>query len=413
MTDYVRYVERNDTIRWHCKPARLLPSIVLLCWSLSAHAELQWNFYGTLGFGIVNDESVVSNSNLAYSNFTENLTGEDLTRFGAQASYLFNEKLSLTLQAVSRQSDGLTPEIEWGYLNYGINDNTSIKAGLLRRSLFQYTDSLFVGYGARWVQPPSSVYLNIDEFYGNISALNLLHNGAFYNWLYSTELYAGTGTGKGTFAGQKTENDAKHNVGLILGLERDNYTLRLGAHRSDFSLSIDGINQVEDTLRQFGLNELADDVILEDETAHFYSIGGSYLTNDWEFFGEKVAVDIQDTYVPKIKAWYVGVQRSFNRLAVHYTIGEQNTRPQLDPGSDILELASQTTDPVVAGTLAQIGQQLTPLAQMSHASRFSNAIGVRYDFNSAFALKAELERVTDRVLNEDAHLFSFSVDFVY
>lgn len=397
-----------------------LCSVALLCmvtgsilYSMSVRAELQWNYFGTLGLGVVNDESVVANTNLAYSGFTEDVSGEELTRLGIQPSYRFNEELSITLQAVSRQAKDFDPEIEWGYLNYNISDNASVRAGLIRRPLFQYTDSLFVGYGSRWVQPPSSAYLDIEELYGNIRAVNFLYNGVVDDWLYTTELYLGRGSGEGMFAGQQTSNNARQNLGLVLNVERDNYALRLGFHRSNFSLSIDGIDQLGQSLRQFGLDELADDVLLENEKVYFYSIGGSYLSNDWEVFGERVTVDIQDTYIPKIDAWYLGVQRSLGNFAVNVTIGGQVTDPKLTPGEDILAVAQQTPDPLVAGALTQAGQQLSSIVQMSNAKRFSKSVGIRYDFSSAFALKSEIERVTDKELDESANMVSVSLDFVY
>ncbi|MEM7256265.1 MAG: hypothetical protein AAF404_02645 [Pseudomonadota bacterium] len=392
---------------------RLLVLISVLCCTTPAYAQLQWNFFGTVGFGQVDEESVVSNSNLAYSDLTENFSGSQLTRLGVQPSYRINDDLSLTLQAVTRLSEDFDAEIEWGYLNFSLSHNTTLRLGLIRRPLFQYTDSLYVGYGSRWVQPPSTAYVDIDEFYGNIRAINLLYNGAWRDWLYSSEVYFGQGTGEGSFAGQTTSNNTKHNLGAVINLEQDHFSLRFGLHESNFSLAIDQIDTLGQALKQFGLFDLADDVLLQNETVHFYSIGGSYLTGGWEIFGEKVVADIRGTYIPKIEGWYLGFQRSFNNVALHFTAGEQTTDPQLDPSADILALAAQLPDPEAAASLNAVGLQLAPVVEMSNSRRFSKSLGVRVDVSSRFAFKAEVEQVTDKLIDKKANLFSISVDFVF
>ena len=381
--------------------------------SQTANAELQWNIYGTVGFGKVNNQAVVANSALAYTEYTEKFKSDQLTRIGIQPSYRFNDEASLTLQAVTRESEDFDPEVEWGYLNYNLSDNANVRFGLMRRPLFQYTDSLYVGYGYRWVKPPATAYLGIDELYGNIGAINLNYNGVFGDWLYTTELYFGGGSGDGTFADQKTTNKTKNNLGVVLNVEQDNYSLRFGVHRADFSLSIDQIDQLGTALQGFGLTDLADDVLLKDESVIFYSVAGSYLLGDWELYGESVSVDVKDTYIPNIDSYYLGVQRRIGDVSLHFTLGEQKTAPQADPSIRILATASQLPDPVASGALTQVGQQLAPIVASGNARRSSRAIGIRYDVSPAVALKAEYELVTDKTLDESTNMYSVSVDFVY
>lgn len=283
----------------------------------------------------------------------------------------------------------------------------------MRRPLFQYTDSLYVGYGYRGVQPPSIAYVDIEELYGNIKAINLLYNGVFGDWLYSTELYFGSGDGEGTFAGQTTTNDTKNNLGVVLNIEQDNYSLRFGVHHSDFSLTISQLDPLGDALLGFGLPELADEIYLQDESTKFYSVAGSYLLGDWELFGEYVSVDIDGTYIPNIDSHYLGVQRRIGDVSLHFTIGEQKSAPLEDPSVAILATASQIPDPAASAGLELIGQQLAQIIATGNARRSSKTLGVRYDISPSFALKAEYENVRDKSLNESANMLSVSVDFVY
>ena len=398
------------------------PSIKRYSWllfaALASHgatvqAELQWNVYGTVGFGKTNNQTVTTNTAINYTEFTDELSSDELTRLGIQSSYAFNDKAKITLQAVTREAEDFDLEVEWGYLNYNLSENATLRAGLMRRPLFQYTDSLYVSYGYRWVQPPSIAYVDIEELYGSIKAVNLLYNGVLGNWLYSTELYFGAGDGEGSFAGQKTTNDTKNNIGIVLNVEQDNYSLRFGFHRSDFSLTINQVDPIGEALEGFGLTELADEIFLRDESTNFYSVAGSYFLNDWEFFGEYVSVDLDGTYIPKIDAHYLGIQRRLGDVSLQFTVGEQKTAPQDDPSIAILATASQIPDPATAAALQQIGQQFAGIVASGYARRSSKSVGIRYDISPTFALKAEIEQVTDKSLNDSANMVSMSVDFVY
>ncbi len=362
---------------------------------------------------MVDNRTAITSTNYSYSDFTEKFSADELTRFGIQPSYRFNDKTSITLQAVARHVEDYEPEIEWGYLNYQLSDNASVRLGLMRRPLFQYTDTLYVGYGVRWVQPPSTAYLDIDEFYGSIRAVNLHYDGLFREWLYSTELYFGQGSGEGQYGDEKTTNESHRNAGLVFDLERNNYTFRFGLHESVFSMSVNEINQLGQALRQFGFNDLASEILLDDETARFYSIAGSYLGGNWEVFGEKVMVDIEDAFVPEINAWYAGFQRTFDNVSLHFTTGEQRTTALLDPSASLLAIAEQTPDTVAAAVLNQAGQQLEMLVSGNRSRRFSMATGVRVDVSPSLALNAELERVTDKLADASATMLSVSMDFVF
>ena len=379
----------------------------------NAGAQVQWNLYGTVGFGKVDDPAVTTNSAINYTDFTDDFKSEELTRFGIQSSYTINNKAKITLQVASRESEDFDPEIEWGYLNYDWKENARLRIGLMRRPVFQYTDSLYVGYGYRWVQPPSIAYFDIEEFYGNIKAFNLLYHGVFGNWLYSTELYFGQGSGEGTFSGQETTNDTKNNIGAVLNLEQDNFALRFGVHHSNFSMTISQLDSLGAALEGFGLPDVADEIFLRDESAYFYSVGGSYLIDEWEIFGELLHSKIDGTYLPNFDAHYFGIQRRIGDFSVNFTVGEQKTAPDNDPSVGILATASQLSDPASAAALQQIGQQLALAVASGNARRSSKSLGIRYDVGPSITLKAEYERVTDKSLNENANMFSVSMDFVY
>ena len=159
----------------------LLTLAVAASFSASSLAEIRINGFGNFNAGITSTED----SFLGYDD-TVDFSNQSL--FALQVSGDIGEKFSATAQVLARGNEDYSPEFEWAYLNYEINDNWSAQAGRLRLPLFSYSDSLDVAYSYHWVTAPSTVY-NVP--FNNIDGLKIVNTTSFNNWDLNTSLSVG------------------------------------------------------------------------------------------------------------------------------------------------------------------------------------------------------------------------------
>jgi predicted porin len=121
------------------------------------------------------------------------LQWEPDSKIGLQGSVLFdNQRLSFTVQVVSRGSDNGKADLEWLYGSYKFNNNITLQAGRQRLPMFYYSDSQDIGFSLPWTHLPNGVYgwevvnfdgasLRYQEQIGDWSAIANLFGGNEHN----------------------------------------------------------------------------------------------------------------------------------------------------------------------------------------------------------------------------------------
>ncbi|MFZ6753054.1 hypothetical protein ACO0KY_06715 [Undibacterium sp. Dicai25W] len=79
------------------------------------------------------------------------------SRAGIQASYALTKDFIVTGQVVVRGTDS-TPNVQWAYASYKLNNEWEIQVGRKRIPLYFYSDFQDIGVSYPWVSPPPELY---------------------------------------------------------------------------------------------------------------------------------------------------------------------------------------------------------------------------------------------------------------
>jgi hypothetical protein len=160
---------------------------------------------------------------------------------GLQAKYQLTNKLSATVQAVSRASEHGKPEVDWAYLSYDIAPDTTIQAGRRRLPIYAYSDSVYVGYTLPWARVPQDIY---GWEVGAYNGVNIRHSRSFGDWAVTGTVFAGQETTKDNteqreiFYGHRVDDDWKHILGGYLDVSNDVFGARLIYMQNSIDLSL-------------------------------------------------------------------------------------------------------------------------------------------------------------------------------
>lgn len=170
------------------KPSLLLIPIIIGLTTHKSLADIKINGFGSVVAGAVlkGDGYIADYPNLGVYENQFDVSQE--TRLGLQAKAQIDDKLSATIQMMSRSANDYSPEVEWLYTSYKINTNSNVQIGRMRMPVYYYSDFMDVGYAYPWVRIPADTYsLDITNFNGiKINAAKKL--GDIY---IKTSLYTG------------------------------------------------------------------------------------------------------------------------------------------------------------------------------------------------------------------------------
>jgi hypothetical protein len=391
------------------------------------HAELkfEWDGFGTIGAGVLDDDSINRTSAFPHSVFEEGVQYDVDTRLGLQGTVAFDESLSATVQVVTIGSEDYDLDLEWAYFGYDINDDTLLRIGRMRRPLYAYSDYVHVGYSYPWARPPLEVYSRDLRFYDGLDAIDLLHQKSVGDWILNTEVYYGNSSGRAELVfGEKVDFRTRDDFGLVLEMEKDWLTLRFGYHRSPRS-SIDLVDQfqlLENGLETAGFSDLADQINTDDLDVEFYNFAIGIDRRDWLFSAEYINLPVKGSALAwEETSWYLTGGRRFGPFTLHLTYAERDrandssiTGPIQTQIDQLTPLAS--SDPAIAaavGNLTALAAGADAAIEKTRIEHHSYTVGLRYDFQSPASLKIEYQRISDDRNHLTNNLFSVVVDFLF
>lgn len=83
--------------------------------------------------------------------------GNKESLLGLQGRVQLLDPLSATVQVVARAATKKLT-VNWAYLTWDLGDHWSLQAGRKRLPLYNYSNSLYIGYCYVWVRTPTDVY---------------------------------------------------------------------------------------------------------------------------------------------------------------------------------------------------------------------------------------------------------------
>lgn len=114
------------------------------------------------------------------------------SKLGLQGTAAFNERYSLTAQAVAR-GIGSRIDLEWLYGDIKLNSNLTLQAGRKRLPLFYYSESQDVGLSHPWVYLPPQIY---GWEIVNYNGANLLYKDQWGDWSSAMNFFTGSESSK-------------------------------------------------------------------------------------------------------------------------------------------------------------------------------------------------------------------------
>lgn len=302
--------------------------------------------------------------------------------FALQGVYTPIDEFSITAQAVARSGDDTDSGIEWFYLTYRPIESIQIKAGKLRTPFFALSDVLDVGYAYPWITPPQQVYnAYLFETFEGLDVIYSYENALFES---SIEFYTGRHDGDIEVVGQQTDFSVRNLRGLIGKIQFDNIELRLARYGADIDLEEGPLADIKSILRLFNFQQSVESLRTKGEV-DAYQISISYENLDYFARAELVDIETDLPLAPNVKSYYLTGGYHFSEFTAHLTYAIGKNKPG-KPAQDI----PLGVSPVLDGLNFAYNNIFGAVNQDSLKSW---TLGLRWDFRTKMALKAEVTRL--------------------
>ncbi len=361
----------------------LASTVLAVCGHACAgDGSLNISGFGTLGIAKSNtNEAQFARYNQAEGIGDQARIGLD-TNLGLQASYALNDRISGTVQVLTRKntSPTFTTELTWAFLKYKATDELSVRVGRVALPVFMISDYQNVGYANTMMRPPVEMYAQAPIEAGDGIDFNYQH--ALGDTNLNAQGVLGVSRGKLFLVSTGTVATYRAPVrGLSVSAEHGPLTLRAAWLSATMSSNdITPVNALAGTLRNAGLGQLGDDLAVSGKKITFAAVGA---TLDWNNvllqteYGQRRAKD--KVYIPNTNSWYAMAGYRIGKLLPYYThavakgAGTSITLPAGFPASGALS-------GVVRGALIAPEQS-------------ADTLGLRWDFGKAIDLKLQVDRV--------------------
>jgi hypothetical protein len=338
--------------------------------------------FGTLGVARSNsDEAQFARYNQAEGIADKARIGLD-TNLGLQASYAIDDRLSGTVQILTRKntSPTFTSDLTWAFLKYKATDELSVRVGRVALPVFMISDYQNVGYANTMMRPPVEMYAQAPIESGD--GVDVTYQHAFGDTNVSAQGVLGVSRGKLFLVSTGTVATYRAPVrGISVTAEHGPLTLRaawLSAKMS--SNDITPVNALVKGLSAAGFGQLGEEFAVNAKKISFTAVGA---TLDWNSivaqaeYGQRRAQD--KVYIPNTNSWYAMAGYRIGKVLPYYTHAVAK-----GAGSSITLPTGFPTSGAVSNQVR--GALLAP-------EQSSDTIGVRWDFAKSAALKVQLDRV--------------------
>lgn len=382
--------------------AALLCAAGLGTWAGPSLADVQYKFsgFGTLG-GVktTTNDTEFRQSVQQYSGAGRTIDLGVDSRLAAQGSAIWGNGVTLTAQVLGARlgDEDFHMGFEWLYLQYTGIEGLDLKAGRVVLPAFLVSDSRLVGYASPFVRVPPLVYGMMPV--SNLDGGQITYRHSFGPAVASVQ---------GTFGRAKTltrtvqyipfvgavdnvgEAKATGIVGLNAALEWGDWTFRVSQIKDKTTLS----STID--LPLFLGGPTPSELSFHDT---FQEVGLQYDDGSLVVMAEHVKRSTKDQRVQAAKSWYVGGGYRFGTVMPYAVVSQYKASFTLGP-----DLVSAGVNPPKAKGLA---------------------LGLRYDFATNLALKAEFARYKNNslyvftdvdspaVADKNIKVMSVALDFIF
>lgn len=262
-------------------------------------------------------------SNASYNNYSNEVSFSEQSLLAIQADLFITDTISASGQLLAHTSDERDSGVEWLYLTYEPNNNWLFKFGKLRTPFFRYTDVIDVGFSYPWISPPQQVYSGF--LFSNYEGASGTYKFNLNDLNFDIEAYYGAYSGEFSRAGENIDIDVDEIKGLILTLNRGNFSARASVTQSsDFYADFPGFDEFANILEYAGYPENAESLRFNG-AATGYQASINYDTLDYFVAAEWVKINSDLLVVPQLDSYYLTLGYNFDDFQVHITYANSDS----------------------------------------------------------------------------------------
>lgn len=354
-----------------------LAALAVLALPAAAQPAPNWQFSGFATLGAVytrSDDLQFARVGIDAPGGNRVDTGPDSV-LGLQAGLRFGERSNAVLQIVTRETQrgDHRPRPALAFVSHALTPALTVRAGRLRSPFFMLSDSVDINYSHAWVRPPVEVY-GLNPF-SDLDGIDLLHRKTYGDTHIEFHPYLGRSKIPVIGGG---DAELSRLLGLNVTVEFGEFSLSLGHATADLS-----VRRSSQGFRDFVAPlpiELQDRLSGSDARASFSSIGLQWDDGRWRFSAE-LARNTAKAFSNSASGAYASLGRRIGNFMPYVTLARQ-----------------REDEPVIRPEEAGIHAPRIALFNRSrNQSQRSATAGLRWDFTSEAAFKAELSHVrTDR-----------------
>jgi hypothetical protein len=324
------------------------------------------------------------------------------SRLGLQADGKFNDVFSAVVQVIAdhRYDDTYTPYLNMAHLKIQATPSLSFRIGRMPFSAYLISDYRMVGFSMPWVRPPVEVYQfnPLTSFDG--ADIGFRHNVGEVALFW--QLGGGSSTVK-TAGAHSTAQFKGKGAALSLTVTSGSSTFRAYYTQLKSTYDNSGIDNSSDPFSPFNLLReqlidvgfgpmpnpyydpaMADKYQIKNKTITYSSLGYTYDPGGWFITGELARNAGDEIMLPQATAGYVTAGVRFGAWTPYLTVAQRKNDTHISnpPPAIAFGLDGNTPQPydVIANVLANTNQ-----------AQSSTALGVRWDFHTNLALKAQYD----------------------
>ncbi|WP_339770618.1 hypothetical protein [uncultured Paraglaciecola sp.] len=365
--------------------------IILLSCIPAVQAEdedkLQFSGFARVIMGYLDDK------NAEYVYYDNSVSFDQQSLLGLQADYQFNKDFSVTGQVVGHTGSQRASGLEWLYLTYKPNNAFQIKLGKQRIPFFNYSDSLDVGFAYPWLTLPQQFY--DTAFFSTFEGVLANYEFSLDDWVINYEGYWGYYDDE-FYSGSRTiDTKVTGLFGFSTTLGYKDFSLRASYNQGDVELGLPEATQFGQLLDQLGFNNNAN-WLNPNGPLQFYQLSANYENLDYFVRSEVVKIVGKSGLTPDVNSFYVSLGYNFYPYTAYISYSRRDVKYGHIPNEIPYGVSDQLDE--LAATYDLV------LSQFLEENTNGSKLGIRWDWRSNVALKAEvtLVRVADGVSNDSA-----------
>lgn len=374
------------------KKRLLALSVITACFMAQvAQAEVNINGFASIKGGMTtgSDESL--------HGYTDDIEFKNESLFAVQLSSDLGDKLSVTAQLMAKGVDDFDAEFAWAFLSYQLTDEWRLNAGRIRIPFYKYSDYLDVGYAYDWARTPRAVY---DLEFDSMDGVSLYHSTSIGDVTSNLQLVYGAFDDDLEVSGIASPSKVQDLTGVAWELSNDWLSGRVAYFVGDVTVNAPALDPLLQLLTNNGFASVAKGIDFDEDRGTFFGVGLSYDRNNWVAVSEYTRVKVKDSYFADKDAYYLSVGYRFDTILpyVSFEKDDDKSKAQIYRGIPVQAPFFN----IVAG-----------LVESQAFDRDTWSLGVRYDFHSSAAFKAQFSRAEDNFTGHKDGLVTMGVDLVF